>query len=66
MDKMIKGSEFKSLLHVIQTGYGAHPASIQWVLEALSLGVKWPGPPTSIKVKKTWVYTSTPPYVFIA
>jgi hypothetical protein len=23
-------------------------------------------PPTSVEVKKTWVYTSTPPYVFMA
>jgi hypothetical protein len=37
----------------------------------LSPGVKRPwrdadhSPPTSAKVKKTWVYTSTPPYVFM-
>jgi hypothetical protein len=23
-------------------------------------------PPTSAEVKKTWMYTSTPPYVFMA
>jgi hypothetical protein len=23
-------------------------------------------PPTSAEVKKTWIYTSTPPYVFMA
>jgi hypothetical protein len=45
---------------------------IQWVLGALSLGVKQLGceidhtPPASAKVQKTWVYTSTPPYVFMA
>jgi hypothetical protein len=45
---------------------------IQWILEALSPGVKRLGseadhsPPTSAKVKKTWVYTSTAPYAFIA
>jgi hypothetical protein len=45
---------------------------IQWVRESLSPGVKRPGreadhsPPTSAEVKKTWVYTSTPPYVFMA
>jgi hypothetical protein len=39
---------------------------IQWVLGFFSLGVKQPGrevdqaPPTSAKVKKMWVYTSTP------
>jgi hypothetical protein len=40
---------------------------IQWVLGALSLGVEWQGheadhsPPTSVKVKKLWTYTSAPP-----
>jgi hypothetical protein len=38
----------------------------------LSPAVKRPGreadhsPPASAKVKKTWIYTSTPPYVFMA
>jgi hypothetical protein len=38
---------------------------IQWVLGAISLAVKWQGleadhsPPTSAKVKKIWIYTST-------
>jgi hypothetical protein len=38
---------------------------------ALFPGVKRPGreadhsPPTSAEVKKTWVYTSTPPYVYM-
>jgi hypothetical protein len=42
---------------------------IRWVPGALSPGVKSPGreadpsPPTSAEVKKTWIYTSTPPYV---
>jgi hypothetical protein len=45
---------------------------IQWVPGALSPGVKRPGreddhsPPTSAEVKNTWIYTSTPPYVFMA
>jgi hypothetical protein len=46
---------------------------IQWVLGALSLGVKRPGseadysPPSSAEVKNAWSYTSTPPkYVFMA
>jgi hypothetical protein len=44
---------------------------IQWVPGALSPGVKRPGreadhlPPTSAEVKKTWVYTSSPPYIFM-
>jgi hypothetical protein len=35
-------------------------------------GVKRPGrevhhsPPTSVEVKKMWIYTSTPPYAFMA
>jgi hypothetical protein len=39
---------------------------IQWVLGALSPGVKRPGrevdhsSPTSAEVKKIWIYTSTP------
>jgi hypothetical protein len=45
---------------------------IQWVLGALSPGVKWPrreadhSPPTRAEVKKMWIYTSTPPYAFMA
>jgi hypothetical protein len=45
---------------------------IQWVQWALSLEVKRPGreadhlPPTSAEVQKTWIYTSTPPYAFMA
>jgi hypothetical protein len=45
---------------------------IQWVPGAFSLGVKRPGskadhtPPTSAEVKKMWIYTSTPPYPFMA
>jgi hypothetical protein len=52
-----------SLLHVDQTGSGAH---------ALSPGVKQleregdHSPPASVKVKKIWIYTSTPPYAFIS
>jgi hypothetical protein len=45
---------------------------IQWVVGTLSLGVKRQGreadhsPPSSIEVKKMWIYTSTPPYAFMA
>jgi hypothetical protein len=45
---------------------------IRSVLGPLSPGVKWQGreaddsPSTSAKVKKMWIYTSTPPYVFMA
>jgi hypothetical protein len=43
-----------------------------WVPGALSPGVKRPrrqadhSPPTSAEVKKTWIYTCTSPYVFMA
>jgi hypothetical protein len=45
---------------------------IQWVLGDFPPELKRPGreadhsPPTSVQVKKTWTYTSTPPYVFMA
>jgi hypothetical protein len=44
---------------------------IQWASEALSAEVKRPEreavylPPANAEVKKTWIYTSTPPYVFM-
>jgi hypothetical protein len=61
-----------SLLHVVQTGSGAHPASYPMGTGGFSSGVKLPGrevdhsPPTSAEVKKTWIHTPTPSYVFIA
>jgi hypothetical protein len=45
---------------------------IQWVSGALSKGVKWQRreaeytPPTNAEDRETSVYTSTPPYVFMA
>jgi hypothetical protein len=60
-----------SLLHVVQTGFGKHPAYPMGT-GALSQGVKRPGreadhsPPISAEVKETWVYTYTPPYIFKA
>jgi hypothetical protein len=46
--------------------------SIRLVTEPHSQGVKWPerdaeySRPTSAEFKKTWIHTSTPPYVFMA
>jgi hypothetical protein len=43
-----------------------------WLLGTFSPGVKRPGrevdhsPPASSEVKKMWIYTSTPPYAFMA
>jgi hypothetical protein len=45
---------------------------IQWVPGVLSPRVKRlgreadPSPPTTAEVNNTWIYTSTPPYVFMA
>jgi hypothetical protein len=76
---MTKGSEFESrwgqefpLLRVVQTGSGPTQPPIQWVPGAFSPAVKRPGREadhslaTSAEVKKTLVYTSTPPYIFMA
>jgi hypothetical protein len=51
---------------------GSTQPPIQWIPGAISPGVKLPGreadhsPPASAEVKKMWIYTSTPPYAFIA
>jgi hypothetical protein len=61
-----------SLLHVVQIGFGFTQPPIQWVPGALSSAVKRPGreadhsPPTSVEIKKIWIYTSNPPYAFMA
>jgi hypothetical protein len=45
---------------------------IQWVPAVLYTGIKRQrreadhSPPISAEVKKTWIYTSTPPYAFMA
>jgi hypothetical protein len=64
---------FKSFLFTTPSRLALRPTQspIQWVPSALSPGVKRPGreadhsPPTSAEVKKTWIYTFTPPYVFV-
>jgi hypothetical protein len=61
-----------SFLHVVQTGSGVHPTSYTMGTVDSFPGVKQPGreadhsPPTSAEVKKMWIYTSTPPYAFMA
>jgi hypothetical protein len=58
-------------LHFVQTGLGSTQPPIQWVPGALSPGVKrqWREAdhphPASAEVKKIWVYTFTPPYIFV-
>jgi hypothetical protein len=41
---------------------------IQWIPVDVSSGVKLPGreAPASSEAKKMWIYTNTPPYVFMA
>jgi hypothetical protein len=79
MDCKIEGSEFESrqgqeflLLHIIQTNSGVYPNSSPMGTRVLSPGVKRQGreadhsSPTSGEIKKTWMYTSTPSYIFMA
>jgi hypothetical protein len=60
------GKEF-SILHVAQAESGAHPASYPMGIEGSFLVVKQPereadhSPPTNAEVKKSCIYTSTPP-----
>jgi hypothetical protein len=68
-----EGSEFESrygqefsLLHIVQTGSGVHPTSYRMDTGGSFPGRKADHSPTSAEVKKTWVYTSTPPYAFMA
>jgi hypothetical protein len=55
-----------------RTALGPTQHPIQWVPDALSLGVKRPGreadhsPPYSAGVKNAWSYTYIPQYVFMA
>jgi hypothetical protein len=55
-----------SLLHVVHTGFGDHPASYKKGsrgVGVIPLGLEGKGretdnlPPTSVEVKKTWIYT---------
>jgi hypothetical protein len=60
-----------SPLHVVQTGCGAHPSPYPMGTGGFSPGVKRPGreadhSPPSTEVNNTWIYTSTPPYAFMA
>jgi hypothetical protein len=69
--RVLVGSEF-SLLHLVQTGSGVHPASYPMGTGSSFPRVKQPGPeadhspPASSEVKNVWIYTSTPQYTFMA
>jgi hypothetical protein len=66
-----QGKKF-SLLHIVQTASGVHPTSYKMGTGGSFPRVKRQGreadhsPPTSAEVKKMWIYTSTPLYVFMA
>jgi hypothetical protein len=66
-----KGQEY-SLFYVIETDSRILSASYPMRIGSSYPGVKWQereadhSPPTSAEVTKTWIYTSTPPYVFKA
>jgi hypothetical protein len=51
---------------------GQSQPPIQWVQGDLPPGVKRPGheadhsPPANAELKNTWMYTVTPPYIFMA
>jgi hypothetical protein len=57
---------------VSRPALGPTQPHIHWVQGALFLGVKRPGseadhsPPSSAEFKNAWIYTFTPPYVFLA
>jgi hypothetical protein len=61
-----------SLVYIVQTGPEAQPASYSIVTGGCFPEVKLQGReadhsiPTSADVKKTWIYTSAPPYAFMA
>jgi hypothetical protein len=67
------GEIFFSLLHSVQTGSGPFQPSSYPVGTGGSFpkGIKCPGresdhsPPSSAEVKKMWICTSTPQYVFM-
>jgi hypothetical protein len=77
-DWATEGSDFESrkveefsILQIVQTGSGAHPASSPMGTEGHFPGVKRPGreaghsSPASAEATKMWSYISTPPYVFM-
>jgi hypothetical protein len=56
-----------SLLHLVRTGFGAHSMGTGGSFPRVKRPVREGdySLPTSAEVKKTWIYTSTPPYAFM-
>jgi hypothetical protein len=56
----------------LRPALGSTQSPVKWVPGAHSPGVKRPmreadhSPPTNAEVKKMWIYTSSPPYTFMA
>jgi hypothetical protein len=66
-DRVPVVSRIFSSLYSFQTGSGAYPASYPMGTGGSFPGIKRLGVKQTIHlVKKTWIYTSTPPYVFKA
>jgi hypothetical protein len=61
-----------SPFHLVQTGSGFNPASYLVAIGGSFSGGKQPergtnhSPLTTAEIKNTWIYTSIPPYVFMA
>jgi hypothetical protein len=69
--QILVGARFFILSMSFRLVLGTPQPLIQWVLGAVSLGVKWPGHEadrsslTSAEVENTRIYTSTFPYIFM-
>jgi hypothetical protein len=69
---MVPGKLMSLKARTQEPGYRSRYSDWLWVPGLFPRGVKRPGrevdysPPTSAEVKKMWIYTSTPPYVFMA
>jgi hypothetical protein len=61
----------KSVLHVVESGFGFHPNSYTMDTGGSFPRVKRPGregghtPAAGVEARKMWLYTSTPPYAFV-
>jgi hypothetical protein len=72
MGWMAEEVRVRVLLHVVQTGTGVHPTSYRTGTRGFSPGIKRlereadHSPPARAEVKKMWIYTSSPPYAFMA
>jgi hypothetical protein len=54
-----QSSPYHPLRSMTETRYITYPKTLNMFITALT-------PPAGAEVKKTWIYASTPPYVFMA